>query len=83
MTRRRKPMEENTEMEILETLEETTSEEEVVELQLQEPEPEPTIEKSLPQNVIFLGEEDKRLLKKFNSHIVKKLGLQRTRSVKV
>lgn len=83
MTRRRKPMEENTEMEILETLEEITSEELVVELQPQESEPEPTIEKSLPQNVIFLGEEDKRLLKKFNSHIVKKLGLQRTRSVKV
>lgn len=81
MTRRRKPMEENTEMEIFETLEETTSEEVAVELQLQEP--EPTVEKSLPQNVIFLGEEDRRLLKKFNSHIVKKLGLQRTRSVKV
>lgn len=32
---------------------------------------------------IFLGEEDRRLLKKFNSHIIKKLGLTSTRSFKV
>ena len=32
---------------------------------------------------VFLGEEDRRLLKKFNSHIVKKLGLTSTRSFKV
>ena len=32
---------------------------------------------------IFLGEEDKRLLKKFNKHIVNKLGLGGNRSFKV
>jgi hypothetical protein len=36
-----------------------------------------------PTGKIFLGEEDKRLLKKFNSHIVKKLGLASNRSYKV
>jgi hypothetical protein len=32
---------------------------------------------------IFLGEEDRRLLKKFNKHIVNKLGLTSTRSFRV
>lgn len=32
---------------------------------------------------IFLGEEDRRLLKKFNKHIVNKLGLTTTRSFRV
>lgn len=32
---------------------------------------------------IFLGEEDKRLLKKFNNHIVKKLGVGGNRSYKI
>ena len=40
------------------------------------PQPEPT-------GKIFLGEEDKRLLKKFNQHIVNKLGLGGNRSVKM
>lgn len=38
---------------------------------------------SVPTGMVFLGEEDKRLLKKFNQHIVKKLGLSRNRSFKV
>jgi len=36
-----------------------------------------------PTGKIFLGEEDKRLLKKFNEHIVNKLGLGGNRSFKV
>jgi hypothetical protein len=36
-----------------------------------------------PTGKIFLGEEDKRLLKKFNTHIVNKLGLGGNRSFKV
>lgn len=32
---------------------------------------------------IFLGEEDKRLLRKFNNHIVKKLGVGGNRSYKM
>ena len=32
---------------------------------------------------IFLGEEDKRLLRKLNSHLVKKLGLKPTRSHRI
>ncbi len=36
-----------------------------------------------PTGKIFLGEEDKRLLKKFNGHIVNKLGLGGNRSFKV
>jgi hypothetical protein len=36
-----------------------------------------------PTGKIFLGEEDKRLLKKFNQHIVNKLGLGGNRSVKL
>lgn len=36
-----------------------------------------------PTGKIFLGEEDKRLLKKFNKHIVNKLGLGGNRSFKL
>ncbi len=36
-----------------------------------------------PTGKIFLGDEDKRLLKKFNKHIVNKLGLGGNRSFKV
>ena len=36
-----------------------------------------------PTGKIFLGEEDKRLLKKFNEHIVNKLGLGGNRSFKI
>jgi len=32
---------------------------------------------------VFLTEEDKKLFKKFNQHIVKKLGLTANRSVKI
>ena len=32
---------------------------------------------------IFLGEEDKRLIKKFNQHIVNKLGISGNRSFKI
>ena len=38
---------------------------------------------AVPTGKIFLGEEDKRLLKKFNKHIVNKLGLGGNRSFKV
>lgn len=37
----------------------------------------------LPSGVVFLGEEDKRLLKQFDKHIVKKLGISSNRSFKV
>lgn len=65
--------------------------EEDVEVQIPEPEPiidevvaeEPqTVEASEPPN-IFMGEEDRRLLRKFNKHIVNKLGLTATRSFRV
>lgn len=36
-----------------------------------------------PTGKIFLGEEDRRLLKKFTSHIVKKLDLGGNRSIKM
>jgi hypothetical protein len=36
-----------------------------------------------PTGKIFLGEEDKRILKKFNKHIVNKLGLGGNRSFKI
>lgn len=32
---------------------------------------------------VYLGEEDKRLMKKFNKHIINKLGLKTTRSFRV
>lgn len=38
---------------------------------------------NVPTGKIFLGEEDKRLLKKFNAHIVNKLGLGGNRSIKM
>jgi len=41
---------------------------------------EPPREKS---GKVFLGDEDRRLLKKFNQHIVKKLGLSSSRSIKL
>lgn len=46
----------------------------------QEPTSSPT---PAPTGKIFLGEEEKRLLKKFNKHIVNKLGLGGNRSVKM
>lgn len=44
-----------------------------------------TPSQSLPQPTgkIFLGEEEKRLLRRFNQHIVNKLGLGGNRSVKM
>lgn len=41
---------------------------------------EPKIQKS---NVVFLNDEDRRLLKKYNKHIINKLGLKATRSIKL
>jgi hypothetical protein len=52
----------------------------VVKSEVEEPEvqTQPT-----PTGKIFLGEEDKRLLKKFNNHLVKKLGVGGNRSFKL
>lgn len=36
-----------------------------------------------PTGKIFIGEEDKRLFKKFNQHIIKKLGISGNRSFKL
>jgi hypothetical protein len=36
-----------------------------------------------PTGKIFIGEEDRRLLKKFNGYIVKKLGVGGNRSFKI
>ena len=36
-----------------------------------------------PTGKVFLGEEDKRLLQKLNRHLVNKLGLSASRSMKV
>jgi hypothetical protein len=49
------------------------------------PEPESSGEESLspPTGVVFLGEEDKRILRKFNQHIVKKLGISGNRSFRI
>lgn len=69
-----------------------------VEVQVQVPEPvidevvaeeplaeEPPAEEppTVEATNIFLGEEDRRLLRKFNKHIVNKLGLTATRSFRV
>lgn len=48
-----------------------------------EPTPPPAPPKVEKTNKIFLGEEEKRLMKKFTQHIVKKLKLSGTRSYKV
>jgi hypothetical protein len=66
----------------------TETENELVESAELEPETpaEETIEPSdplPPTGKIFLGEEDKRILKKFNKHIVNKLGLGGNRSFKI
>ncbi len=48
------------------------------------PELEPkSAEVRKPTGKIFIGEEDKRLLRKFNEHIVKKLGVGGNRSFKI
>jgi hypothetical protein len=47
-----------------------------------QPDPKPSPDPA-PTGVIFLGEEDKRLLKKFNQHIINKLGLGGNRSIKL
>lgn len=59
-------------------------------LETAEPEAEISAEEAVepseppaPTGKIFLGEEDKRLLKKFNKHIVNKLGLGGNRSFKI
>ena len=64
---------------------EEEEEEELVEELIEELVEEPIEElvKVPKTSSIFLGEEDRRLLKKFNSHIIKKLGLTSTRSFKV
>jgi hypothetical protein len=36
-----------------------------------------------PTGKIFIGEEDKRLFKRFNQHIIKKLGITGNRSFKI
>lgn len=36
-----------------------------------------------PTGKVFIGEEDKRLFKKFNQHIIKKLGISGNRSFKL
>lgn len=49
----------------------------------EETQPEPSLLPKQKTGKIFLSEEDRRLLKKFNNHIVKKLNLQGSRSVKM
>ena len=36
-----------------------------------------------PTGKVFIGEEDKRLFKRFNQHIIKKLGITGNRSFKI
>lgn len=45
--------------------------------------PEPVVSAPQPTGKIFLGDEDKKLLKKFNKEIVKILNLGQNRSFKV
>lgn len=40
-------------------------------------------QQSTPTGKVFIGEEDKRLFKKFNQHIIKKLGISGNRSFKL
>jgi hypothetical protein len=56
---------------------------ETIEDPLKAPVEVPELETIAPTGKIFLGEEDKRLLKKFNRHIVNKLGLGGNRSFKI
>jgi len=48
-----------------------------------DPAPQPEPEPSPPTGKIFLGEEDRRLLKKLSAHLTKKLDLGGNRSVKM
>jgi hypothetical protein len=81
MTRRRLNSVEN-ELDVEQSLSIETQDESAVDEVIEEKKSPKEKPKNLP-NVIFLGEEDKRLLRKFNSHIVNKLGIGKTRSVKV
>jgi len=38
---------------------------------------------TVPTGRVFIGEEDKRLFKKFNQHVIKKLGISGNRSFKL
>lgn len=67
---------------ITQEVEEQVTEEILEEVVAHEPEPEPELDPT-PTGQVFLGEEDKRLLRKVNNHIVNKLGLGGTRSFKV
>ena len=82
MTQRRKPTAPATETpEDMEESALTTNE--VISEQAEQSTPEEPSAPPAPTGKIFLGEEDKRLLKKFNKHIVNKLGLGGNRSFKV
>jgi hypothetical protein len=50
-----------------------------------EPTPEPPKEEAPREKSgkVFLNDEDRRLLKRYNRHIINKLGLNSTRSVKL
>lgn len=61
----------------------THTPEEIISEQMEEAVEEEPSAPPAPTGKIFLGEEDKRLLKKFNKHLVNKLGLGGNRSFKV
>jgi hypothetical protein len=64
-----------------EEVEVTTAEAPVVPQEVETTPPTPA--QPAPTGKIFIGEEDRRLLKKFNSHIVKKLGMSGNRSHRI
>lgn len=82
MTQRRKPT--APAIETPEDKEEpVTTTDEIISEQVEQSAPEEPSVPPVPTGKIFLSEEDKRLLKKFNKHIVNKLGLGGNRSFKV
>lgn len=72
-------------MQLLSEMEMTTPRPRKPKLQQQPVEETPQVESTLPPPTgkRFLGEEDKRLLKKLNQYFVNKLGLKESRSYKI
>jgi hypothetical protein len=90
MTTRRKPSVQSTEEQELDCLvdkEETDLDEEVKEVEEEHIAPSAdSMQKEAsytPTGKIFVGEEDKRLIKKYNQQIIKRLGLSGNRSIKL
>jgi hypothetical protein len=79
-------------MEELEHTQPIIEEEQIVAESIEQPEPEPEVKQKIVEDIkrkpstselIFLSEEDKRLLKKYNKLLINKLGLRENRSFRI